>query len=251
MLKLSKPLLATKLKATAIHLAMSLVIFSYLLYQIVYVWYPQPYFTVDGGWQGLRLVAAVDLVLGPLITFLIFNLSKPRLEIIFDLLVIVSIQFGALAYGVILTYDQRPVAIVMIDDFVVSAIEEQYGGKLESLDQLGQYSEEQPPIIFAEMPLNREKLDEVNRIKLEEKVLEHAQLQLYRPFSGFKQALQQRQQRFFNRLDAFDQRKHLDDWLESSQMSADEILIAPFNARYGNVWLIFDKNARYLSYFEV
>ena len=69
MINISKPLLATKLKATAIHLAMSLVIFSYLVYQIVYVWYPQPYFSVDGGWQGLRLIAAVDLVLGPLITF--------------------------------------------------------------------------------------------------------------------------------------------------------------------------------------
>ena len=251
MLKLSKQLLATKLKATAIHLAMSLIIFSYLVYLIVYVWYPQPYFAVDGGWQGLRLVAAVDLVLGPLITFLIFNLGKPRLEIFFDLLVIVSIQFGALAYGVMLTYQQRPVAIVLIDDFVVTAIEENYGGKLESTEWLKRFSDEQPPIIFADLPLNKEGLDEVIRIKQEEKVLEHAQLQLYRPFAEFKQALQQRQLRFYERLDYFKARENLEAWLKSSQMDAEDVLIAPFSARYGNVWLIFDKNARYLSYFEV
>ena len=251
MINISKPLLATKLKATAIHLAMSLVIFSYLVYQIVYVWYPQPYFSVDGGWQGLRLIAAVDLVLGPLITFMIFNLNKSMRAIIFDLLIIMIIQFGALAYGVLLTYHQRPVAIVLIDDFVIPAIEENYADQLESLDQLKQYSKETPPIIFADLPFSREGLAEVNRIKIEEKILEHAQLALYRPFEEFKQALQERQLRFFEQLDKNEQRESFDAWLKASQLNTDEILIAPFSGRYGKLWLVFDKNARYLSYFKV
>ena len=77
----SKSLLKTKLKATAVHLSMSIVVFIYLAYQIYYNWYPQPYFSIDGGWQGIRLVGAIDLVLGPLITFLIFDLRKSRKEI--------------------------------------------------------------------------------------------------------------------------------------------------------------------------
>ena len=109
-MKFSKPLLVSKLKATGIHLLMSLAIFAYLAYQIVYIWYPEPYFSVDGGLQGIRLVAAVDLVLGPVITFLIFDLSKRRREIIFDLAIIITIQFAALAYGVHTTYTQRPIA---------------------------------------------------------------------------------------------------------------------------------------------
>ncbi|MDH3536835.1 MAG: hypothetical protein OER87_13910, partial [Gammaproteobacteria bacterium] len=142
---------------------MSLAVFVYLVYQIYYNWYPQPYFEVDGGWQGIRLVAAVDLVLGPLITFLIFDLRKSRREILFDLLTIVVIQFGALAYGVYATYTQRPVAIVMIDEFVLSAIPQQYGGRLKSLEDLRQYSDEHPPIIFAEMPTTEEGIAEINR----------------------------------------------------------------------------------------
>ncbi len=132
MLKFTKPLLITKLKATGVHLSLSIIVFVYLAYQIYFNWYPQPYFSVDGGWQGIRLIGAVDLVLGPFITFLIFDLRKRRREILFDLVVIAVIQFGALAYGINLTYTQRPVAIVVIDDFVVGATMEQYGGKLES-----------------------------------------------------------------------------------------------------------------------
>ena len=118
-MKFTGAALKTKLKATAIHMSMSIAVFAFLAYQIYFNWYPQPYFEIDGGWQGIRLIAAVDLVLGPLITFLIFDLSKRMRAIIFDLVVILVIQFGALAYGVYVTYTQRPVAVVLIDEFVV------------------------------------------------------------------------------------------------------------------------------------
>lgn len=199
--------------------------------------------------RGLRLVAVVDLVLGPFITFLIFDLSKPRREIVFDLAVIIAIQFGALGYGVHTAYSQRPVAIVLIDDFVVSAIEEYYGGKLTAIDDLKRHSEEHPPIIFSDLPMNKQGLEDVNRIKIEENVLEHAQLQLYRPQSDLKIALQQRQLRFIEQLGTGQRRHEFESWLKQNQRAPDEVLIAPFSGRYGDAWLIFDQNAKYLSYF--
>ena len=57
-MKFTKPLLITKLKATAVHLSMSIAVFVYLAYQIYYNWYPEPYFSIDGGWQGIRLIGA-------------------------------------------------------------------------------------------------------------------------------------------------------------------------------------------------
>ena len=135
-MKFTKSLLITKLKATGVHLTLSIVVFAYLAWRIYYHWYPQPYFEIDGGWQGIRLVAAVDLVLGPLITFLIFDLRKPLRMIVFDLCVIATIQFGALAYGVYATYTARPVAVILIDEFVVSAIPEHYGDSLDSVEEL-------------------------------------------------------------------------------------------------------------------
>jgi len=247
-LKFSKPLLITKLKATGVHLCLSLVVFVYLVYQIYFNWYPQPYFSVDGGWQGIRLIAGVDLVLGPLITFLIFDLSKSRREIVFDLMIIVVIQFGALTYGVFLTYTQRPVAIVVIDEFVIPATMEQYAGKLASPDQLKQYSDEKPPIISAVLPFERETLAEINRIKLEDGVLEHAQLQLYQTRSGLTAALKSNQVVYMSRMGTL-QRSRFDAWLEQQGQSEDEVLVAPFNGRYGRVWLVFDLEGKYFSYF--
>lgn len=249
MLKFTKPLLITKLKATGVHLSLSIIVFVYLAYQIYFNWYPQPYFSVDGGWQGIRLIGAVDLVLGPFVTFLIFDLRKSRREILFDLVVIAAIQFGALAYGLNLTYTQRPVAIVVIDEFVVGTIMEQYGGKLESADQLKQYSDEKPPIIFADLPLDKETLDEVNRITLADKTPVHAQLQLYKSRAELTVALKSKQAVYMSRLDYYKHRDRYEAWLEQHGKSEDEILIARFDGRYGKVWLVFNLDGSYLDYF--
>jgi hypothetical protein len=248
-MKISKPLLITKLKATAVHLSMSIAVFIYLAYQIYYNWYPQPYFTVDGGWQGIRLVGAVDLVLGPFITFLIFNLNKSRRAILFDLAIIATIQFTVLAYGVYLTYSQRPVAVVVLDQFVLSATMEQYGGKLQSVDDLQRYSDARPPIIYSDFPLDREGIDEVQRIKLEDKVIELAQMQLYRPRAELTAALQQRQPANRALLERNDKQPAFADWLRQNGKAADEVLILRFEGRYGYAWLVFDFSGRLLGYF--
>ena len=239
--------LRTKLKATAVHLGISLVIFVVLAYLIIYDWYPGSTFAVDGGWQGIRLVAAVDLVLGPLITFLIFDLRKTRRAIVFDLVTIATIQVGALIYGIHATYTQRPLAIVLIDDFAVSATAESYAGSLESPRVLREYSDEKPPIIHAELPPDRELLDKVQRIKIEDQIPEHAQLWLYRPRAELAPALQKRQLMFGQRLDAAGKRGAYRDWLRERGKREDEVLIAPFNGRYGTAWLLFDLDGNYLS----
>lgn len=250
-MKLDKPLLITKLKATGIHMCLSLVVFAYLAYQIYYHWYPQPYFSIDGGWQGIRLVGAVDLVLGPFITFLIFDLRKSRREILFDLVTIAVIQLSALSYGVYATYTQRPVAVVLIDEFAASAIMENYGGKLKSERDLQQYSDEIPPIIYAQAPDTQEALAEVQRIGIEENVIAHAQLNLYQPKSEFKNFLKQQQILFFDRMEFYRETEQFNNWLQQNQKTREEVLLARFSGRYGVAWLVFDLEGRYLSYFLV
>ncbi len=248
-MNLNKALLKVKLKATGIHLCLSLVIFFVLAYLVLYVWFPLPYFLVDGGWQGIRIIAAVDLVLGPLITFLIFDSSKSRREISFDLLVIVIIQVAALTYGVMTTYNQRPVAIVLVEDFVVPAIASDYGNQLESLDDLARYSSENPPVIYAEIPVNRESVDEINRIKSEQNINEHAQLGLYQPFSSLAAGLGQRQENFSKMLEVSGKTNVFEQWLTQNKLTKENVLVAPFSGRYGQMWLVFDDKGHYLGYF--
>jgi len=247
-MRISKSLIKTKLKASGIHLSLSLVIFFVLAYQIYYVWYPVPYFSVDGGWQGIRLIAAVDLVLGPLITFLIFDLRKSRRAILFDLVVIAVVQIGALIYGITTTYQQRPVAVVLIDQFMVGTIESSYGSQLKSLDDLSQFSSESPLVIFADMPQTREALNKVMRLKIEDGIPEAAQIHLYQPPNMLSKGLQDRQTGYLGLLEDLGMKANWEQWLEVNQKQREDVLIAPFNARYGLIWLIFDQDATYLDY---
>jgi hypothetical protein len=248
---LSRPVLKTKLKAAGVHLTMSLIVFVYLTYQIYYNWYPQPYFAIDGGWQGMRLIAGVDLVLGPLITFLIFDLRKKRREILFDLATILVIQFAALAYGVHTTYTQRPVAAIVIADLMVTATMEQYGGKLGSVRDLQRYSKEKPPIIFADFPRTMEGIEESQRIKSEEGVQEHAQMEHYRTQPDLKIELARSQARLMGLLDILNGRPEFESWLQENGKQADEVYLEYLTARDGNAWLAFDRDANLLGYFYV
>jgi hypothetical protein len=96
-------------QAFLIHLGLSAVIYVVLLYLIVFVWYPQPYFSADGGWQGVRLITGVDLVLGPLLTLIVFKAGKPGLKR--DLSIIALLQAAALVWGTWIVHDQRTVMV--------------------------------------------------------------------------------------------------------------------------------------------
>ena len=186
---------------------------------------------------------------GPLITFLIFDLRKSRREILIDLMVIMIIQFGALSYGIYVTYTQRPVAIIIIDDFTVPATMEHYGGTLKDASELQRYSDEKPPIIVTTFPMTREALAQINRRKIEEKVLEHAQMNLYGTQAKLKEALRTRQVMMSGLLDIKDKRPAFEGWLQQNDKTEDQVLLQRFSGRYGYAWLVFDAEGKYIGYF--
>ena len=67
-----------------------------------------------GGGGLLMLVTSVDVVLGPLITLIIFDVKKKSLR--FDLACVAIIQMLALAYGVSTLFQARPVYTVFNKD---------------------------------------------------------------------------------------------------------------------------------------
>lgn len=100
--------------AAACHFGLSALVVSAVFGLIVGIWYPQPFFYAQGLSKILILMVSVDLVLGPLLTLIVFNPAKPRLR--YDLMVIALIQFGALSYGVYSTFISRPVYVVYAGD---------------------------------------------------------------------------------------------------------------------------------------
>lgn len=103
----------SKGRAFAIHFILSVMIFSTLVWIMATWWFPGELFFIDGGWQGLKIVALIDLVLGPALTLLLYKPRKPKL--LLDMSLIAGFQVAALAYGFYATYHQRTVAVVFAD----------------------------------------------------------------------------------------------------------------------------------------
>lgn len=114
-----------RLRASAIHLSLSLIIASLAALLVFGLWYPYPHGDTAGGRELFMIVVSVDVVLGPLITLAVFNRRKPKAELVRDLAVVALIQLAALGYGLWTVMVARPVHIVFeVDRFrVVHAIE--------------------------------------------------------------------------------------------------------------------------------
>lgn len=101
-----------KLKAACLHFVCSVVIFALAVWWLVAVLYPSFHFGLNGGIYGLRLMAGVDLVLGPLLTLLVFHPVKPWREKMMDFIVIGAVQLAALGYGLHTMYQEHPKLLV-------------------------------------------------------------------------------------------------------------------------------------------
>lgn len=114
-----------RLRASGIHLSISLLIATLAAGLVFALWYPYPYREISGGRELFFIVVAVDVVLGPLITLAVFNRSKPRSELMRDLGVVGLIQLAALIYGLWAVSVARPVHLVFeFDRFrVIHAID--------------------------------------------------------------------------------------------------------------------------------
>ena len=104
----------TRWGAFAGHLVISAGIFAALFAVIAWLLFPGALFWVAGGVEGIRIIAGVDVVLGPMLTLVIYNIAKPRRELYRDLAIIGTIQALALTAGMSIVYASRPVAVAWV-----------------------------------------------------------------------------------------------------------------------------------------
>lgn len=112
-------------RAAAVHLLISLALAALVAALVFGLWYPGAFRLLSGGRELFFLVIAVDVVLGPLLTFTVFDLSKGWPHLRRDLALIALIQLGALGYGLYTVLLARPVAMVFeVDRFRVLTSEQ-------------------------------------------------------------------------------------------------------------------------------
>ncbi len=97
-----------RFKALALHLLASVVALTLLLGTLYFGWYRWPgWYLADAG-QVVKALVGVDLVVGPLLTFVVARSTKPRRELARDIAVIVAVQLFAMIYGAVSLWNGRP-----------------------------------------------------------------------------------------------------------------------------------------------
>ncbi|HQX34612.1 MAG TPA: TfpX/TfpZ family type IV pilin accessory protein [Dokdonella sp.] len=101
-------------KAASIHLSISIAVGLLVFALLFLVWFPQPYFNAAGGQHLILVLLGVDLVLGPMLTLILFKSGKNGM--LFDLCMIGLMQSAALVYGMHVITESRPVFVVAVVD---------------------------------------------------------------------------------------------------------------------------------------
>jgi hypothetical protein len=106
--------IAQRLRAAGIHLSLSALLAAAVLALVLLTWYPQPMPQLLGVGSILLIMLGVDVVLGPIFTFIVFDRRKKRLA--WDLATIAALQLAALAYGLYTLHQGRPAFVVLVKD---------------------------------------------------------------------------------------------------------------------------------------
>lgn len=103
-----------KLIAALIHLGLSVAATGLLAAAMWFALYRPPYFWIDGGWTVLRILIVADVILGPLLTFVVYNRAKREWKR--DLAIIALVQIVAFGYGTWTMARYRPVFAAYADN---------------------------------------------------------------------------------------------------------------------------------------
>lgn len=103
-------------RPAALHFVVSSLVIAIAAYMVFVVWFPAPLDQLADGRNVLWILACVDLVSGPLLTFIVASPGKSRIALWGDLTVIGLVQAMALGYGVLALYDARPVYLAFEGD---------------------------------------------------------------------------------------------------------------------------------------
>lgn len=169
-------------QAFAVHIGISAVIFIALAAIIVFVWYPGFLFQTDGGWQGIRLVAGVDFVIGPVLTLIVYKLGKPRLKM--DLTLIGLLQIACLTYGMWLVYQQRPLAVIYADERFYTMSEGTFAMNEMDIADIPMINDGKKPVwIFVDLPEEKEARSKMRINQLKEGLV-HTRTAAYLPYKN-------------------------------------------------------------------
>lgn len=105
---------SARIRAALVYLAPTAMVAAVVFVSVYFLWYPGAFFAAAGGLDLLRTIVIVDVTLGPLVVLVIYKPGKWGLK--FDLVTLAVLQTAALAYGVYVLFEARPVYVAFVKD---------------------------------------------------------------------------------------------------------------------------------------
>lgn len=149
--------------AALVHFASSLLVAAFSAYLVFGLWYPPPYSALSGGTELFLLLVSVDVLIGPLLTFAVFDRAKLPRVLRRDLTTIVVLQLAAMIYGLHTMAIARPVVMALeVDRFRVVIAQAVLEGELpQAPEGLRSVSWTGPRLLSTRLPDSAEKADAV------------------------------------------------------------------------------------------
>ena len=237
-----------KLRAGAMHLGISLVIFLIIVPFIYFAWYPQPYFSAAGGWHGIKIVAAVDLVLGPVLTLIIFNPSKSRKAFIVDYSFIITCQIAALIWGVYAVHSQRPIVVAYSDGIFQAVTADAFEEQDSETLTFNQLSTLHPPLVYSREPENSDEKKGIVMFGFVGGIAKHELAYLYASLpKNMDKLLERREVKIKLLRQDNSASKKLDILLENQNLQIEDIVAIEFVGRYGDAWMILSNSGELID----
>jgi hypothetical protein len=235
-----------KLKAFALHLAVSILGAAALIGIFIWFWFPMPYFLADGGWQALRLVVAIDLVLGPVLTLVVYNPRKPKREFLFDYTVIGLLQVAALSFGIWTSSMHRTAMVVFADGTFYTLDAETVGQIGTAATALARNTRLRPAYAVVRMPEDPAARQKIRQEALAARRPLYTRGDLLAPLDAQTAALVHEQPLDLHRAlgGRPEQKRKIADFQAKHGAESSSCSFVPLVCRYGNLLAAVDSTGR-------
>lgn len=235
---------AFRWQAFGIHLAISMVILAVLLYLLFFYWFPDYLFDTDGGWQALRVIAGVDIVLGPLLTLIAANPRKTTAVLRKDFTIIALIQVLALSWGTWLAWDSRPYAVFWYDGAFHSLPYSAFSDAPDAKRWIAENTRQNPRLVFIDLPEDPAARSRVLLLTVQRKTSALFNAALYRPWPGDGEQVRRHGTailREIGRDPAMQQRYTAA--VQRKNMDPNSVLPIPVRSRYSSYFLLLSRQS--------
>lgn len=227
-------------KAFGIHLAISLMILAGLLYLLFFIWFPDYLFDTDGGWQALRVIAGVDIVLGPMLTLIAANPQKTAAVLRRDFAIIALIQTLALGGGTWLAWDNRPQAVFWVEGMFYSLPRSAFADEPAARAALSRMPGDDPKQVTIAMPASPIERSEIFAAVLKRGSSVQFEPALYRPFNAQDPAIAGAAARYLAELPPATRQALIDQGVDMAALEAGRLLLIPTFSRYRTYHVLVD-----------